>query len=123
MARIVLAAVEKIVPLQDSQGTYRQVLRTLSKSMQDVRYVTVRVCPEELAYAETALRELAKNSALGKLIEVAGDDRLSQGACLVESDQGVIDLSLNSQIKALRAAVALSIHQDGLSSNLTGAPA
>jgi type III secretion protein L len=26
MARIVLAAVEKIVPLQDSQGTYRQVL-------------------------------------------------------------------------------------------------
>lgn len=68
MARIVLAAVEKIVPLQDSQGTYRQVLRTLSKSMQDVRYVTVRVCPNELAYAETALRELAKNSALVHIV-------------------------------------------------------
>ncbi|MBC7500359.1 MAG: type III secretion system stator protein SctL [Herminiimonas sp.] len=123
MARIVLAAVEKIVPLQDSQGTYRQVLRTLSKSMQDVRYVTVRVCPNELAYAETALRELAKNSALGKLIEVAADERLSEGACLVESDQGVIDLSLNSQIKALRAAVALSIDQGDKAGKLRGAPA
>ena len=32
MARIVIAAVEKVVPLQDPQGIYRQVLKMLSKS-------------------------------------------------------------------------------------------
>lgn len=113
MARIVIAAVEKIVPLQDPQGIYRQVLRMLSKSIQAVRYVTVRVCPEEMAHAEKALRELARDSALGKLIEVTGDERLMRGACLVESDQGIIDLSLSSQLRALRAAVAQTVADSG----------
>ena len=112
MARIVIAAVEKVVPLQDSQGIYRQVVRTLSKSMQAMRYVTVRVCPEEVVHAETALRDLAKGSALGKLIEVVADDRLTQGACLVESDQGIIDLSLDSQLKALRKAIGKTVAYD-----------
>jgi type III secretion protein L len=109
MARIVIAAVEKIVPLQDPQGIYRQVLRTLSKSMQTVRYVIVRVCPDELAYAEDALKELATGSVFAKLIDVVADDRLAPGACLVESDQGIIDLSLASQLKALKAAIAASV--------------
>ncbi len=112
MARMVLAAVEKIAPLQDSQGVYRQVLRLLSKSMQAVRYVTVRVCPQELAHAETALRELARGSAIGKLIEVSADERLAVGSCLVESDQGIIDLSLGSQLKALRDAISASLGSD-----------
>lgn len=109
MARIVIAAVEKIVPLQDPQGIYRQVLKILSKSIQAVRYVTLRVSPEEVEYAETSLREIADGSALGRMIEVTGDERLSRGACLVESDQGIIDLSLSSQLKALRAAIFLSV--------------
>lgn len=109
MARIVIAAVEKIVPLQDPQGIYRQVLKILSKSIEAVRYVTLRVAPDEVEYAETSLREIADGSALGRMIEVAGDERLSRGACLVESDQGIIDLSLNSQLKALRAAIFLSV--------------
>lgn len=112
MARMVLAAVERIAPLQDPQGVYRQVLRMLSKSMQAVRYVTLRVCPQELGNAEAAIRELAKGSALGKLIEVSSDDRLVAGACLVESDQGVIDLSLSSQLRALRDAVSAAIGAD-----------
>jgi len=109
MARIVIAAVEKIVPLQDPQGIYRQVLKILSKSIQAVRYVTLRVAPEEVDYAEMSLREISNGSALAKIIEVTGDERLSRGACLVESDQGIIDLSLNSQLKALRAAIFLSV--------------
>lgn len=112
MARMVMAAVEKIAPLQDPQGVYRQVVRLLSKSMQAVRYVTVRVCPQELAHAESALRELAKNSAIGKLIEVSGDERLALGACMVESDQGIIDLGLGSQLKALRDAISASLGSD-----------
>lgn len=109
MARIVIAAVEKVIPLQDPQGIYRQVLKMLSKSVQAVRYVTVRVCPQELPHAQATLRELADGSPLAKLIEVTGDDRLTQGACLVESDQGIVDLSLQSQLNALRAAILIAV--------------
>jgi type III secretion protein L len=109
MARIVISAVEKIIPLQDPQGTYRQVLKMLTKSMQTIRYVSVRVALQDAEYAESSLRELAKGTTLGKLIEVIGDERLAPGACLVETDQGIIDLSLNSQLKALRAAITLSV--------------
>ena len=109
MARMVIAAVEKIAPLQDPQGVYRQVMKMLLKSMQAVRYVTVRVCPAELSFAESSMRELAAGSIFAKLVEVVADERLASGACLVESDQGVIDLSLESQLTALRAAIEMSV--------------
>ena len=108
MAKIVIAAVEKIIPLQDPQGIYKQVLRVLSKSIQAVRYVSVRVCPDEVATAQAAFNELAAGSPFAKLIEVIGDDSVMAGTCLVESDQGIIDLSLNSQINALRTAIEAS---------------
>lgn len=112
LAQIVVSAVEKIIPLQDPQGIYKQVLRVLSKSIQSVRYVSVRVCPSELVAAQVAFRELVGGSEFAKIVEVIGDDRVSQGACLVESDQGVIDLSLSSQIAALRAAIEVAIHDE-----------
>lgn len=122
MARIVIAAVEKVVPLQDPQGIYRQVLKMLSKSVQAVRYVTVRVCPQELAHAQLTLRELADGSPLAKLIEVVADERLARGACLVESDQGIVDLSLESQLNALRAAILVAVGDpQGASSESTDA--
>lgn len=109
MARIVIAAVEKVIPLQDPQGIYRQVLKMLSKSVQAVRYVTVRVCTQEFAHAQATLRVLAEGSPLAKLIEVTADERLAPGACLVESDQGIVDLSLHSQLNALRAAILVAV--------------
>lgn len=109
MAHVVMSAIEKIVPLQDSQGIYKQVLRILSKSMQTLRYVTVRVSPSEVGQAKTALRELASGSDFEKLIEVIADESLGLGACLVESDQGIVDLSLNSQIIAIRTAISETV--------------
>lgn len=108
MAKIVVAALEKIIPLQDPQGIYKQVIRVLSKSIQAVRYVSVRVCPEDVASAQAAFNEMSQGSVFAKLIEVIGDDSVLRGACLVESDQGIIDLSLNSQLDALRVAISAS---------------
>lgn len=122
MAGIVLAAVEKIAPMQDPQGVYKKAMRILTKSIQTIRYVTVRVCPDELAQARVALSEIASGSPLAKLIDIVGDDQLSAGACLVESDQGVIDLSLSSQLKALRAAISESVAQSQVDESATLAP-
>lgn len=115
MAKLVVAALEKIIPLQDPQGIYKQVLRVLSKSIQAVRYVSVRVCPEDVALAQAAFNELSQGSFFAKLIEVVGDDSVTRGACLVESDQGIIDLSLNSQLDALRVAIGASFGEPAAS--------
>ena len=115
MAKLVVAALEKIIPLQDPQGIYKQVLRVLSKSIQAVRYVSVRVCPEDVALAQAAFNELSQGSVFAKLIEVVGDDSVTRGACLVESDQGIIDLSLNSQLDALRVAIGASFGEPAAS--------
>ena len=117
MAKIVVAAVEKIIPLQDPQGIYKQVLRVLSKSIQAVRYVSVRVSPEDVASAQAAFNELSQGSVFAKLIEVVGDDSVTRGACLVESDQGIIDLSLSSQLEALRVAISASFGEANLGNN------
>ena len=112
LAQIVVAAVEKIIPLQDPQGVYKQVLRVLAKSIQSVRYVSVRVCTSELIAARTAFRDLVGSSEFAKIIEVISDDRVSEGSCLVESDQGVFDLSLTTQLAALRAAIDVAIQDE-----------
>lgn len=116
LAQIVVAALEKILPLQDPQGVYKQVLRVLAKSIQSVRYVSVRVCPTELVAAQAEFRDLSSSSEFAKIIEVIGDERVSKGSCLVETDQGVFDLSLTTQLAALRAAIEVAIQDESSNS-------
>ncbi len=46
-------------------------------------------------------------------LEVVGDARLDQGGCILETEIGIIDASLDSQLAALQAALTESVARSG----------
>ncbi len=46
-------------------------------------------------------------------LEVVGDARLDQGGCILETEIGIIDASLDSQLAALQAALTEGVARSG----------
>ena len=106
LSSIVSMAVERVIEQEDRAGLFRRSLRTVVKLVKDVPLLTMRVNEADQAHARRAVDALAAASVAGAPpIEVVVDAALPPGACRFESDQGVIDASLDTQLAALRRAV------------------
>ncbi|MBG3877543.1 HrpE/YscL family type III secretion apparatus protein, partial [Desulfovibrio oxamicus] len=67
--------------------------------------VVVRVAPaDERAVTEALGAMLQSAPGSASFLDVVADPRLERGACLLESELGVVDASLETQLKALENA-------------------
>ena len=103
---IVSLCVERLVGETDRKALFARALKTISKLVQDVPLLTLRVHESDLVAARAAVDELLAQSGSGCSIDVTADTSLAPGACLFESDLGVIDAGLAQQLQSVRRAVA-----------------
>jgi len=105
LSTLVSMAVERVIDQEDRAGLFRRSLRTILKLVKDVPLLTMRVPEPDVEHARRALEEMLPQLGATVSIEVVGDRNLPAGACRFESDQGVVDASLDTQLAALRRAV------------------
>lgn len=105
LGEIVSQAVERVVEQEDRQAVFRRAIRSISKLVRDVPLLTLRVSTGDQSAAQRALSELVQDVKLDVAIEVLADSRLPDGSCRFESDQGVIDAGLSTQLAAIKRAV------------------
>ncbi len=105
MAEVVTAAVRKILgEFEEPELTLRLVRQALAV-VRDQKRVTLRIAPELADAARTELqRLLAAHPGIG-FLEVSPDPRLQPGACLLESELGVVEADLQTQLQALERAL------------------
>lgn len=106
VATLVMTAVRKIVgEFDDVELTLRVVHRAL-QVVRNQPQVTIRVHPDqELALcSRLGERLLAGYSEVGAL-EVIADPRLAMGGCILETEIGVVDASIEVQLQALERAL------------------
>jgi type III secretion protein L len=105
LSQIVALALERIVEHEDRVTLFNRALNAIAKLVRDVPMATLHVSPSELSSALSAVTAFAP-CATGRLqIEVKGDSALAPGSCLFESDQGVIDAGLKTQLAAIQRAM------------------
>ena len=110
MATIVSMAVERVIDVEDRAGLYRRSLRTIVKLVRDTPLLTLRVTEADRVIAQGAVDAI--KAQLNDLpIEVVADASMIDGGCRFESDGGVIDASLDTQLAALRRAVDRAVRQ------------
>jgi type III secretion protein L len=105
LGNIVTTAVERIIGEEDRQALYGRALRTISKLVGDVPMLTLRVPVQAKDAAVQALNSLTEQISLDVPVEVVGDAQLAEGSCMFESDRGVIDVGLQTQLSAIKRAV------------------
>jgi len=104
LAGIVTGAVERIVYTESREALYQRALDSVEGLTQGASELTLRVNPADCEDARNALAALTEPPP-GVALLVTADESLQPGSCVFESDLGVLDASLHTQLDGLRGAM------------------
>ena len=104
MVELVLGAVRKIVDGYDDREKVLIVVRNVLAVVRNQKQMTLRLHADDVAVVRQKVNELlAAYPGVGYL-DIVADERLGRGACILESEIGMVEASLAGQLQALRSA-------------------
>jgi type III secretion protein L len=109
MAEIVMTAVGQIVRSENVDGLFERALSVVDRIVEGATYLRVSVHPDDYPAAQRAFDLLAARwRDLGRSIplSVVPDKRLESGSCVCESDLGIVDASISTQLRTMQSAVS-----------------
>ena len=105
LVNVVAVAVRKVIGEIDENERIVRIVRNALVTVRNQQHVTIRVAPVREGLASM----LASVPGGASFLDVVPDARLERGACLLESELGVVDASLETQLKALENALRSKI--------------
>lgn len=110
LVRVVGGAVRKIIGELDDNERIVRVVRNALVTVRNQQRVLVRVAPSDEAAVRESLGVMLKSAPGGvSFLDMSPDPRMSPGECMLESELGVVDASLETQFRALEHALASKI--------------
>jgi type III secretion protein L len=106
---IVMKALRKILGDMPDRDRVAQVVKSALAVARTQRTVTVRVHPEDADHVRSQITLITKPYPAVQFLEVTADNRLQRGSCLLESEIGVVDASLEIQLKAIENSLARTL--------------
>ncbi|MCR5814017.1 MAG: HrpE/YscL family type III secretion apparatus protein [Desulfovibrio sp.] len=109
---IVTMAVRKIVGELDEKERIVRVVRTALDQIRGRHRVLIRVSTDDEPKVREALAGMLSSHSTMSGYELVADPRMKPGDCLLESEMGVVDASLDVQLKAIEKALAARIGEE-----------
>lgn len=111
---VVLVALRKILGDFDQVDIVKRVVKTALQIARNQKHVTIHVHPDLKDPLKKHFAEIASAAPSVNFIEIEADVRVSKDGCIIDSDMGIIDASLQKQINILEKALKASLgsHQD-----------
>ena len=102
MADILMTGVKKIIGEFDQEELAVNLVRNALQHVRNEKQVTIRIPPSQFKMVKAKLNDiLAEYKGVG-FIDLVADQRLSTGDCIMESEIGVVDVSVDLQMRALQ---------------------
>lgn len=104
--RMVMEIAEKVIGREISQGAIVDVVK--KAILQSVgRRVVIRVNPADVSLLKEKQPEILAALENNRSLTIKEDDSILSGGCLVETEMGVVDARLDTQLNAIRKALGL----------------
>jgi type III secretion protein L len=104
MVELVMTAVRKVVDGYNDREKVMVVVRNALAVVRNQKQMTLRLNPAEVEVVREQINDLlAAYPGVGYL-DILADGRLARGACILESEIGMVEASLEGQMQALRQA-------------------
>ncbi|MCB0349345.1 MAG: hypothetical protein KDD37_10955 [Bdellovibrionales bacterium] len=81
------------------------LIKKLAAGIQEQLDTTVKISKEDFDYIESMNQTFKRDIKLGKNAKLEADDNLKKGDCVIETNYGVVDASLDARIQQLWEAV------------------
>ena len=111
LVSVVNQAIRKIVGDMDDKERIVRIVRNALNTVRGQQKVTVRVAPADEESVAQALASMTASSSGSAFLTIVADARLPRNSCILESELGVVDASLETQLKALENAFHSKIRQ------------
>ncbi|MBQ4385420.1 MAG: HrpE/YscL family type III secretion apparatus protein [Kiritimatiellae bacterium] len=106
MADVVLKALKSFVTeVGDKEMVFQIVRKTMAAVIRTQRHVTLKVAPEMVSTVKARLNELRADYPTVESMDVVDDSRLSGPACVLETEAGVADASVDTQLAAIESSL------------------
>jgi len=106
MVPLALTAVKKIIgrELETHPETIVDIISTALKAVTQHKKIKIYVCPTDHDTVEKARPQLKKLFEHLDSLTIASREDIGEGGCVIETEAGIINAQLESQLKALEAA-------------------
>jgi type III secretion system HrpE/YscL family protein len=107
VVRLALDVARKVIG-REVESSPQLLLETCSQSLKRLvaaRSLVIKVNPTEVELVQRHLGILSPHLSLGAEVEVEADEAIAIGGCLVESELGLVDTRLETQLAAIERAL------------------
>lgn len=108
MSDVVLHAVRKILKQYDNTELALSVTREALSLVSNQKQVILHVQPEQVSAVRERVSHILKDFPEVGYVDVVADARLDEGGCILETEIGIVDASVDGQLAALATALTQS---------------
>jgi type III secretion protein L len=101
---IVSRALDRILGEIGDRDLIVRVVKNALATVRNEKHLTLRVAPDQVAAVKQSMNEILSLYPVVVDVQVVGDGRLSATGCILESEIGLVDGSLDKQLAALRGS-------------------
>jgi type III secretion system HrpE/YscL family protein len=114
LVRLAVRLAEKVIgeELRSDPGTILRIVRESLRTVRRERHLLLTVNPTEKELVRARIEELRVTLGGTREIEVAGDPKVAPGGCIVESELGIIDAQVSTQLACLEQALLRTARRD-----------
>ena len=107
MADIVMKALRScVMEIGDREMVVNIVRKTMAAVIRTQRHVTLKVAPEMVGFVKERVAALRTDYPTVENFDVVEDSRLKGPACVLETEAGVADASVETQLAAIEKSLA-----------------
>lgn len=106
VAQVVLQAVRKILHDYDDIELTLSVVREAFSLVSNQKHVILHVQPDQVTGVREQIARVLKDYPEIGYVEVIADARLDHGGCILETEVGIIDASIEGQLAALASGLS-----------------
>ncbi|MBI1247958.1 HrpE/YscL family type III secretion apparatus protein [bacterium] len=110
---LVVKALKKVVGEMDQRERIVAVVRNALAVARNEQKVMVRVCPDEVPFLQESLTEIMRAYPTINFIDIVPDGRLNPGGCILETDIGIVDASVDVQLKVIEKSLSKYLTGEG----------
>ncbi|MES2596710.1 MAG: HrpE/YscL family type III secretion apparatus protein [Verrucomicrobiota bacterium] len=109
MVDLVMRAVRSVIGEMDKHDLIEKIVRRALESTRNENHVTVRVAPGQADWLKSRLATIMQAFPKIQFLDVQADSRLAENGCVLETEIGVVDATLETQLKAIEKALIRSM--------------
>jgi type III secretion protein L len=106
MVEVVMTALKKcVMEIGDEEMVVQIVRKVMNAVVRNQRRITLKVAPEMVSVVRGRLNEILADYPLMEEIDVQENPRLTGTACMIETEAGIADASVETQLAAIEKSL------------------